>query len=186
MYKTPWKVKSPVLKFVINFVIFLILLGITRELYNTFIEQRNLFGINSLIDKIVLLESSIIDRMLNLMTITSSQTNDILTFKNGHALRVLRPCSGVRQLLQVLLIFSILPGPIKPRFWFIPMSMLIIAFAVILHLVILSLFVAYKPDQFTFAHNWLTKTLFYSVLFGVWLFWEEVITQDYGKLSNKG
>jgi len=99
----------------------------------------------------------------------------ILLFPNGSGLEIQWPCSGVRQLLQVLFITLLLPGPFISKLWFVPLSLGIVFLATILHLVILALVAGLEPSWFYTFHAWITRIVFYIFFFLIAVIWIEGI-----------
>jgi exosortase/archaeosortase family protein len=94
-------------------------------------------------------------------------------FANGHGIAVNSSCSGLKQHYQVLVLFLLFPGPWKQKLWFIPMSMLVMAFVNLMRIQILSLVMPWRPDYFEFIHTWVLRPFFYVVLFFLWVWWVE-------------
>ncbi len=88
-------------------------------------------------------------------------------------------CSGVKQLIQFLILMLLYPGPWKHKLWFIPSGLIIIHMVNIFRIVGLSVVVVtFKSQQiFTFSHDWLFRPFFYVVIFGMWVFWVEKIVK---------
>lgn len=88
-------------------------------------------------------------------------------------------CSGVKQLIQFLILMLLYPGPWKHKLWFIPFGMLIIHLVNVFRIVGLSVvLVTFKTQSiFTFSHDWIFRPFFYIVIFGMWVFWVEKIVK---------
>jgi exosortase/archaeosortase family protein len=126
-------------------------------------------------DALVGLEAKLIYSTMNIFGLSKSLSGATVTFANDYSLQVLWGCSGIRPLVTTFIIFLFVPGPSGQRFWFIPMALVVMCILVLLHLMILSLFIAQRPGLYDFAHEWITKSMVYGTLFVMWLFWEEII-----------
>jgi exosortase/archaeosortase family protein len=155
--------------------IFIGLFVVSRMVLLPMLETSPAPFISRMQDALVGLEAKLIYATLNLFGLSKSISIATVTFTNDHALQVLWGCSGIRPLVTTLIIFLFVPGPLNKKLWFIPMALIVMCILVILHLLILSLFIAQKPGLYNFAHEWITKSMVYGTLFIMWLFWEEII-----------
>jgi len=83
-------------------------------------------------------------------------------------------CTGLGSMLRLslTLLFYPLLWRLKLIAW--PISMFTIFFATILHFLLLILIANHLIELFQFAHNWLTKAIFYWFYFLCWLIWEQL------------
>jgi len=155
--------------------IFIGLFIISRMVLLPVLETSPVAFICGMQDALVGMEAKLIYSAMNIFGLSQSLDVSTVTFTNGHAIKVLWGCSGIRPLVTVFIIFLFVPGPGRQKLWFIPMALVVMSVLVILHLLILSLFIAQKPDLYDFAHEWITKSMIYGTIFLMWLFWEEII-----------
>ena len=99
----------------------------------------------------------------------------------GHLVREMSinlGCSGMKQLLQTLVLFLLYPGKIKHKFWYIPMAMLIIQMANIARILFLSAVMLYLFPYWDFLHDWVARPFIYLVLFVLWILWDKYFTPE--------
>lgn len=84
-------------------------------------------------------------------------------------------CTGLDPMIRLTFIFILYPLPWRRKLILWPFSLLILIFASTLHFLLLILISYQCPEWFGFAHNWLTRVLFYAFYFLCWLLWEKAI-----------
>lgn len=117
-----------------------------------------------------------INKNMLMMNIKTTEPNT-MWFENGGFLGVNESCSGLKQFYQIIVLFVLFPGPWKHKFWFIPMSIIIMHGVNILRVVILSIMVVWKPEYWDFTHTWILRPGFYVVIFLLWVWWIEKFTR---------
>lgn len=117
----------------------------------------------------------VVTQILDLQITSIDDKERIIYFENNGFVGVSHGCSGFKQLLQVLLLFLIYPGPAKHKLWYIPMGLVMIYFVNIMRIVILSAVVNAKPEYFQFVHDNVVRPFFYVVIFALWVIWVEKI-----------
>ena len=113
--------------------------------------------------------------ILNLLTIDTTTDGSILFFSNQKAILITPQCSGLQHIFEICFILLFYSGPAKHKVWYIPLSIILIYLAAVIHLVILGIFMFNRADLFSWAHNNLSRWVFFSFFFGIWLIWEELI-----------
>lgn len=96
-----------------------------------------------------------------------------LIFYNGNSINILPGCSGLIQMFRLFVVLLFFPGPAIQKLWYIPLSMMLVFIAAIIHLLILSYVIIYLPGYYDIAHDFVTKLLFYGMYFLIWVFWVE-------------
>ena len=69
------------------------------------------------------------------------------------------------------------PGRQKPKFWFIPLGILIIHFLNILRVVSLALIARHAPSYLDFNHTYTFTFLIYAFIFLLWMIWVNRFSQ---------
>lgn len=82
-------------------------------------------------------------------------------------------CSGLKQFYQALVLFLLYPGPRKHKPWFIPGVIVAMHLTNILRIVILGITMLHAYQHWDFVHDWVVRPMFYVVLFGLWVLWEQ-------------
>ena len=90
----------------------------------------------------------------------------------GHML-IDESCSGLKQFYQALFLFLIYPGPARHKLWYILLAIFVMHIVNVLRIVVLSATMMYAYQHWDFVHDWVVRPLFYVVLFGLWIVWEE-------------
>jgi len=113
--------------------------------------------------------------VINIISIptTFDDPAKIMYFDNGAYVGVNMSCSGFKQLLQLFILFLVYPGPLKHKFWYIPMGLVIIYLVNLLRIVTLAIVVNNRPEYFDFTHDYVVRPFFYVVIFGLWVVWVE-------------
>lgn len=87
-------------------------------------------------------------------------------------------CSGLKQMIQFVLLMMIFPGPWKHKLWFIPLGVLIVHLTNLFRIIGLAVVLVNIPDYWKFSHDYLFRPFFYVIIFSLWVWWVE-------KLRNK-
>lgn len=82
-------------------------------------------------------------------------------------------CAGLKQFLQISLLFLIYPGPWKHKLWYIPLGILLMHATNLFRIVGLAEVLHQWPDYWKFSHDNIFRPLFYVVIFFMWVLWEE-------------
>ena len=99
----------------------------------------------------------------------------VLWFPNQMGISINESCTGLKQMVQVLLLFLIYPGPWRHKVWFIPAGLVVIHFTNIVRIGMLAFAMNLNFPHIHFIHNEVLRGFFYVVIFGMWVVWEEVL-----------
>ncbi|MGE5424347.1 MAG: archaeosortase/exosortase family protein [Syntrophothermus sp.] len=116
--------------------------------------------------------------IMNLFSSFTVQDN-VFVFANGYSLEVTFGCSGIKQILQFVVLMMIFPGPWKHKLWYIPMGAVIVFLVNVLRILLLCVVMNYLPRYFNFTHDYPLRVIFYVVIFILWGIWNE-------KFNRKG
>jgi exosortase/archaeosortase family protein len=94
-------------------------------------------------------------------------------FEQAGYIAINEGCAGLKQFLQVVLLFAIYPGPWKHKLWYIPLGILLMHATNLFRIVGLSWVLHHWPDYWKFSHDYIFRPLFYVVIFTLWMLWEE-------------
>ena len=106
--------------------------------------------------------------------VTVSDEN-VIRHDNGHAVRIIWACSGLKQMYIFFCIFLCSRGPWKKKLYIIPLGILLVHLTNVLRIVIIAASVKNHHEWFHFLHEYLTKYGFYVIIFLIWVVWEEII-----------
>jgi exosortase/archaeosortase family protein len=98
-----------------------------------------------------------------------------LWFSNNNGIIVGDGCTGLKQFIQVFLLFLIYPGPWKHKAWFIPTGILVMHITNIVRITLLGIAMNLNFPKIHFIHSYILRLLFYVVIFALWWIWEEKI-----------
>jgi exosortase/archaeosortase family protein len=96
-------------------------------------------------------------------------------FPNKKGIIISEGCTGLKQFIQVSLLFLIYPGPWKHKAWFIPAGIILMHITNILRITLLGIAIDFNLPATHFIHSYILRPLFYVVIFGMWWIWEEKI-----------
>ncbi len=84
-------------------------------------------------------------------------------------------CSGVKPILQFIVLMILYPGPWKKKLWYIPVGVLVVHLTNLFRMVSLSLILVKYSNQsyFYFVHDYIFRPFFYMVIFTLWVIWVE-------------
>jgi len=111
-------------------------------------------------------------RVLGMHIEVAPPTTMLFPQVNGY-ITVNDSCSGFKQFYQIAVLFILFPGPWKHKLWFIPTGWVIMFFTNVFRIIVLSLILIWKPEYWTFSHDWILRPFFYVVIFALWVWWVE-------------
>ena len=100
-----------------------------------------------------------------------------LTSTNGNPayVRVTPDCTSLKQWMHWLFLMLLFPGPWKAKLWFIPLGLVVIHFVNVFRIFGLGLTLIPWPAYFDQFHDYFFKTIFYFIIFLMWVVWVEFI-----------
>ena len=113
----------------------------------------------------------LIDHVLKIPITTDE--NRFIRFENNGFIAINHGCSGLKPILQFVLLMLIFPGPWKHKAWFIPMGIVMLHFTNLFRITGLSVVTVTIPEYWDFAHDNLFRPFFYVVIFFLWVWWAE-------------
>ena len=102
--------------------------------------------------------------------------NRVIHFEGGGFIGISEGCSGLKQILQFMLLFLIFPGPWKRKLWFIPLGVLIVHLTNLFRIIGLSIVTITIPRYWDFLHDYMFRPFFYVVIFLLWIWWVEKLS----------
>ncbi len=104
-----------------------------------------------------------------------SSLDHIIYIHGKPLIRFLPGCTGLEPMIRLTFILIFYPLLWRKKIVLWPISMVILLFAATLHFLLLILISYHAPGWYNFAHNWLTRIIFYGFYFLCWLMWEKAI-----------
>lgn len=101
--------------------------------------------------------------------------NNVIRHENGVAVRIVWSCTGIKQSYIFFCIIAFYGRNLKQKLWYIPLGLLLIYIINILRITAITALIKSYPEYFDLLHEHLFKYLFYIIMFGMWVFWEEKV-----------
>ena len=101
--------------------------------------------------------------------------NNVLRHPNGNSVVIIWACTGLKQAYIFFCIIAFYRGPWLKKLWYIPLGLVVVYLFNIFRITLIAASVENHPDWFDFLHFYFFKYLFYGIIFGMWVFWEEKI-----------
>jgi exosortase/archaeosortase family protein len=101
------------------------------------------------------------------------QSGNIIRHINDQAVRIVWSCTGIKQAYIFVCILLFYSGPIRHKLWYIPSGLILVYLFNIFRISVITALVGVRPEWFEFLHEQLFKYLFYALIFGIWVLWEE-------------
>jgi exosortase/archaeosortase family protein len=100
-------------------------------------------------------------------------TNQTMNFGKYGFIHINESCSGLKPILQFILLMILYPGPWKKKLWFIPMGVVIVHLTNLFRIIGLSVVIVTEPQYWHFSHDNLFRPFFYVIIFLLWVWWVE-------------
>ncbi len=101
--------------------------------------------------------------------------NNVIRHANGVAVRIVWSCTGLKQAYIFVCIIAFYKGRYIRKLWYITAGLVVIYVVNILRITAIAALVQPFPEQFELFHEYIFKYLFYVILFGMWVLWDEKI-----------
>jgi exosortase/archaeosortase family protein len=106
------------------------------------------------------------------------EPSNIIRFKNLEAIQINNGCSGTKQMLQVIVLFVLYPGPWMRKVWYIPTVLGTIYFVNLFRISVLGFWRGQGWPYWDFLHDGPMRVMFYLVIFFFWYAWNEKIRKS--------
>lgn len=106
---------------------------------------------------------------------TVLEPGNIIRNDNGYAVQVVWSCSGIKQAYILTSIIVFYRGPWMQKLWYIPFGIMCVILFNQFRVISIIALIQYNPEWFDFLHEQFFKYLFYTMIFGLWVYWEERI-----------
>lgn len=162
--------------------LFIILIFSFHVLYVFWNERLDYWPVKGAVDRLFVWASALLfdqstwtlENIFNIDILTKDQTIIFMNHENWYSRVTVAPeCTSLKQWLHWLFLMLIFPGPWKHKAWYIPLGLVIVEFINVMRVVGISLFLIRFPHDFELAHEYIFKTMFYVVIFLMWVVWVE-------------
>ena len=93
-------------------------------------------------------------------------------------------CTSLKQWVHWIFLMLLYPGSWRHKLWYIPAGIIVIHFINLVRITGLGITLKYWPVYFAFAHDYIFKTMFYGVIFLMWVIWVEKFRKHSQKLMR--
>jgi exosortase/archaeosortase family protein len=173
--------RDPAFKSLRGIFLFVTITVLIHVLYRFWANTLNYYPIREFftaatffMEDVVLHQSSWI--IVNVLQIPTFILGNVMWFSAKWGIAITEGCTGIKQIIQVLLLFLIYPGPWKHKAWFIPSGIIIIHITNVIRITLLAIAMKLNFPEIHFIHSYPLRLFFYVVIFGLWWIWEEKIS----------
>jgi len=121
----------------------------------------------------VFLMSSWINMNILCIDMRMAPGNTLIFLKNNSSIFINESCSGFKQMVQIVILFVLFPGPWKHKLWFIPACIVSMFFVNVIRVIGLSYAMIWSPEHWDFIHLWIMRPFYYLAIFIMWVIWVE-------------
>jgi exosortase/archaeosortase family protein len=122
--------------------------------------------------------TSSVEWFIRLFPGTESLTveNYLLYFPDGKInIRIVWGCTGIKQMSIFAGIMACYFGPWRKKIWYIPMGCLILTIYNVVRIAAITIQTNGHPEKFDSLHDGILRYIYYTIIFLLWLCWEELI-----------
>lgn len=114
-----------------------------------------------------------------------AQESNAMYFTNDSYMFINRSCSGLKQIMQFVILMMVFPGPWKRKLWFIPLGVFIVHLTNLFRIIGLSVVLVTTPTHWSFSHDYIFRPLFYLVIFLMWVWWVDKVSKKNNTENKK-
>ncbi|GHT64076.1 hypothetical protein AGMMS50239_21140 [Bacteroidia bacterium] len=104
----------------------------------------------------------------------------LLYFPNGGiSIAIAWGCTGLKQMFIFAGIILFYWGPFLKKLWYIPLGCTILTIYNIMRIGLITLFTRGYPERFDSLHDGIFRYIYYTIVFLLWVYWEDVIVKKY-------
>lgn len=104
--------------------------------------------------------------------------DNILGYSNGSSVQIIWACTGLKQAYICFCILLFARGSWKRKIWYIPLSMVVVYLFNLIRITYIVSTIENHPNWFEFLHLYAFKYTFYGIIFLLWMYWEEKLSND--------
>jgi exosortase/archaeosortase family protein len=112
-------------------------------------------------------------------------STNFVRHENGNSVQIIWACTGLKQAYIYFCIITFSRGLWLKKLWYIPLGLLVVYLFNIFRITFIVACINQHPNWFEFLHLYFFKYLFYGIIFGMWVLWEEKIVEKRKKISGK-
>lgn len=111
--------------------------------------------------------------VLHMFDSTVQMDGTRIIFSNSHSMKVVWACSGLKQMFILLAVVGCARGRHWHKLWYLPAGIAVCYVYNVLRIAFLGWIVESHFEYYDLFHSYITKYLFYAIIFAVWLLWNE-------------
>jgi exosortase/archaeosortase family protein len=119
-------------------------------------------------------------------------TDDLVTkgsylyFPNGKTgINIIWGCTGIKQMFIFSGIMICYFGPCLKKLWYIPMGCILLTVYNVIRIGSITMLTNGHPEKFDSLHNGIFRYIYYTIIFLLWLYWEEKMIKKHKKHDNQ-
>lgn len=101
----------------------------------------------------------------------------IIRFPSGYDLGIGSSCSGMKQIMQFVLLLLVYRGKWQHKLWFIPLGAVLVHITNLFRIFFSGVLSMNHPEWMRFAHDNVLRWMFYLVICGLWMYWVKVLNR---------
>ncbi|MDR2692384.1 MAG: exosortase/archaeosortase family protein [Dysgonamonadaceae bacterium] len=86
-------------------------------------------------------------------------------------------CTGIKQMLIFAGVILFYRGPFLKKLWYIPLGCAVLTIYNVIRIGLIAVFTRGYPERFDSLHDGIFRYIYYTVVFLLWVYWEEVIVR---------
>lgn len=102
----------------------------------------------------------------------------IIRFSSGYDIVINDSCSGLKQIMQFVLLILVYRGKWINKLWFIPLGVILVHISNLLRVFFIGVLSMSHHDWMRSAHDYVLRWLFYLTICMLWLFWVKKIAPN--------
>jgi exosortase/archaeosortase family protein len=99
--------------------------------------------------------------------------------EGGISISIIWGCIGIKQMGIFSGVMACYFGPWKKKLWYIPMGCIVLTIYNIIRIGSITLLTNGHPDKFDSLHDGIFRYIYYTIIFVLWLCWEELIAKKH-------
>jgi exosortase/archaeosortase family protein len=107
----------------------------------------------------------------HLMAYGTVSEGKVVHFTSCYDISVGRSCSGMKQIMQFVILMIVYRGPWRKKIWFIPLGIILVHGTNVFRIFFTGVASMNKPEAMGFLHDNVLRWIFYLVICGLWLVW---------------
>lgn len=95
----------------------------------------------------------------------------------GIRILIIWGCTGIKQMFIFACIILFYRGPFPKKLWYIPLGCTILTIYNVIRIGLTVVFTRGYPERFDSLHDGIFRYIYYTIVFLLWVYWEEVIAK---------